>query len=450
MPITSDGKEPNLTPFLSDITKAVSKAVNATRSPKRSSTSIKQVVLDNLDDVIALVSSDGKYRFNQRQLLYALRPIVRAEIDQELKVGNFTGIITDYEAENGEILGMYREPRGSIYHPHRKETITLGTLMVENYKRPEWNYIHLLYCEKEGFNEALKDESWPERHDAMLISSKGFTSRAARDLIDRLAEHDEPVKVFCVHDADAYGTSIYQTFQEETKARGARKIEIINLGLEPWEAVEMGLEVEDISGEPDADDDDNDERRKTRRKPVADYVHEYDREHGTEWADWLQTHRVELNAMTTEQFIEWLDVKMAEHGDGKLIPPPEVLEAELAKRVEAKLREDITGASCERLDWMSRLRPRSLQRRYLTQASWPTASRRCSGVSPTANGVIILRHAPIRQSAAKRRKSDGQAAYSRCGQGAGKGTTDRWQSSRTGGGDRILAASGGAMETRAS
>ena len=37
--------------------------------------------------------------------------------------------------------------------------------------------------------------------------------------------------------------------------------------------------------------------------------------------DWLQTNRVELNAMTTPQLIEWLDEKMAEHGDGKLIPP---------------------------------------------------------------------------------------------------------------------------------
>ena len=35
---------------------------------------------------------------------------------------------------------MYREPRGSIYHPHRGETITLGTLMVEEYERPAWNF----------------------------------------------------------------------------------------------------------------------------------------------------------------------------------------------------------------------------------------------------------------------------------------------------------------------
>jgi hypothetical protein len=65
--------------------------------------------------------------------------------------------------------------------------------------------------------------------------------------------------VFCVHDADAYGTMIYQTLQEATKARGARKIEIINLGLEPWEAVEMSLEVETIE-------------EGKRHKAVADYV----------------------------------------------------------------------------------------------------------------------------------------------------------------------------------
>ncbi len=53
---------------------------------------------------------------------------------------------------------MYREPRGSITHPHRNETITLGTLMVEEYKRPAWNFNKMVYIEKEGANEALKDE----------------------------------------------------------------------------------------------------------------------------------------------------------------------------------------------------------------------------------------------------------------------------------------------------
>jgi hypothetical protein len=220
---------------------------------------------------------------------------------------------------------MYREPRGTIYHPHLNQTITLGTLMVEGYERPDWTFNKVVYVEKEGFAEALKDDRWPERHDCMLMSSKGFTTRAARDLVDKLAEHDEPVTIFCVHDADAWGTMIYQTFQEATKAREARKVTIVNLGLEPWEALAMGLEIEDVE-------------ETQRRKPVADYVLE--RDDGDDWEDWLQTKRVELNAMTTPQFIEWLDEKIA--GYDKLVPPSDVLEAELSEQIGKKVRAAVT------------------------------------------------------------------------------------------------------------
>src|SRR5262249_43835693 len=144
----------------------------------------------------------------------------------------------------------------------------------------------------------------------------------------KLAEHDEPVTVFCVHDADAHGTTIYETFQEATKARGARKIRVINLGLEPWEAIALGLEVEEI--EPGK-----------KRRPVADYVLERDdlAPDGQPWEEWLQTHRIELNAMTTPQFIAWLDDKLA--GYSKLIPPPDILTAELNARVEEKVRDAV-------------------------------------------------------------------------------------------------------------
>lgn len=328
MPITSDGKAPDLLPFFDEIKKAVGRVVRQAHRPDSGvRVSIKDIVLDNLDDVVAEVSGDGHYRFGERQILYKLRPIVQNELGKELTTENFKSIITDYEAENGEIPKMHREPRGSIYHPHRGETLTLGTLMVEEYERPVWTFNKLVYIEKEGFSEALKDERWAERHDCALMSSKGFTTRAARDLVDLLAEHDEPVTIFCVHDADAYGSMIYQTFQEATKARGARKIKIVNLGLEPWEAIEMGLEVETVpAGE--------------RRKPVADYVDRYPCGIARSWSEWLQTRRVELNAMSTPQFIQWLDIKMA--GYDKLIPPGDVIDAELDERITTKVRAAIT------------------------------------------------------------------------------------------------------------
>jgi hypothetical protein len=127
---------------------------------------------------------------------------------------------------------------------------------------------------------------------------------------------------------------IYQTFQEATRARKARKVKIVDLGLQPWEAIDLGLEVEDLE-------------EKDRRKPVADYV--LDRgdaaPDGAAWEEWLQTHRVELNAMTTPQLIEWLDGKMAAYD--KLIPPPDVLEAELETRIEGKVRDAIAARILE-------------------------------------------------------------------------------------------------------
>ena len=233
MPITSDGKAPDLEPFLDNICEAVQKAVNKAHRPNSRDPSMKAIVLDNLDDAVNTVSGDQQFRFNQRQVFYVLRDIVMKELGKELKEGNFNGIITDYEAEHGEIRLMYREPRGSIYHPHTGQTLVLGTLSVERYQRPAWLFNKLVYIEKEGWLETLKAIQWPERHDCAVASTKGFTTRAIRDLVDKLAEHDEPIVVFCVHDADAYGTMIYQTFQEATNARGARKIKVVNIGLEP-------------------------------------------------------------------------------------------------------------------------------------------------------------------------------------------------------------------------
>src|SRR5262249_9798356 len=148
-PITSDGKAPNLKPFRAATSTAAEKAVRKAHRPTAGDRiSQKDIVLDNIDDAIATVSGDREFRFNQRELLYVLRPIVRNETGKDPTEQNFSAIITDYENEHGKIPLMYREPRGSIYHPHIGQTITLGTLMVEDYERPAWLYNKVVYIEK--------------------------------------------------------------------------------------------------------------------------------------------------------------------------------------------------------------------------------------------------------------------------------------------------------------
>ena len=224
VPITTDGKEPDLEPAVDAIRAALAVAIKKARNaPKKETIDICDVVFDSLEEAVADVSDNGKHRFAQRQLLYALRPIVMAETGRELKTANFDKNITEYEAMHGPIPGMYRDNRGGLYQPHTGDDsdIPVGTLMVEAYERPPWTFNKIVYIEKQGYFEVLKAEKWPERHDCALLTSKGYSSRAVRDLIDRLVEHDEPVQVFCVHDADAAGTMIMQTLQE-SRRRAAR------------------------------------------------------------------------------------------------------------------------------------------------------------------------------------------------------------------------------------
>lgn len=327
MPITTDGKAPDLRPFLRYIAFVLEKVVKRAKkqvagSPLAKGLRMKNIILDRLDESIDKASGSREYRFSLRQLFYAVRPHVLDLLKVEPGYNYFAKIITDFEAENGEIEGMYRDPRGTVYHPHTREEIQLGTMQVEQYQRPEHTFNKVIYCEKEGIFPILKAAQWPEHHDCALMTSKGFASRAARDLLDLLGESDEELQVFCIHDADASGTLIYQSLQEGTKARPGRKVQIINLGLEPEEALDMGLQVEDVK------------RDTNKRQPVAEYVDE-------DWQDWLQAHRVELNAMSTPQLLAWLDKKMKAY-EGKLIPPGDVLEDRLEREVRARLEVKIT------------------------------------------------------------------------------------------------------------
>jgi hypothetical protein len=333
-PITTDGKEPDLAPFVEQIAGAIKRVARTAHRARPKGPQIpsegltqKAVFLSRLQEGVVKASGNGVYRFNQRQLFYVLRPFVIESLGAEPSWENFVKIITDYEDQHGDIPGMYRDPRGTVYHPHIGQDIALGTLAVEQYRRPDWTFNKVLYIEKEGFFEALKAARWPERHDCALVTSKGFSTRAVRDLLDLLADSEEPVTVFCIHDADASGSLIYQTLQQETKARPRRRIQIINLGLEPWEAIAMGLEIEAF-------------KRRERYAPIADYVRE--RPDGVHWEEWLQTNRVELNMMTTPQFLAWLDAKMAEHDSVKVVPPDTVLAATAHGLLEEHLRRIIT------------------------------------------------------------------------------------------------------------
>lgn len=334
MPITSDGKEPDLDalnrPICEAIESATGKAKRATRvlSDEEPIDPMNAIIADLVPEAVEAVSEGHTTRFSLRNLYYEMRTLILATGRKEPSYNYFCTVISEYEGEQGhDIRGMYRDPRGMLIHPHTRERIELGTMNVEGYERPKWRFNKVLYIEKGGFMPILEDNKWAERHDCVIMHAQGQATRAVKDVIDLLGDtlNDEPLEFFCVHDADAYGTMIYEKLVEGSLARGARRVTVHNLGLDPWEALEMGLAPEDVIRK---------KGQETKRISVASYVHQ----HRGGWAHWLQKQRVELNAMRPTQLIAWLDEKMERFG-GKVIPPPRVLEPAWRDGLKAGLRD---------------------------------------------------------------------------------------------------------------
>ena len=356
IPIVGDNKTPCLDDFEQEIVEAVQKAVRRSahnNPPQRFSFSNdgeddgdhqedeekperifqRSTILQVLPEAIER-SGDRGYEFSQRSLYYRVRILVKGVIQAEPTYNYFCSVLTDYENEKGEIEKLIRDTRGVYVEPHGGELMPMGTVTVAAYARPAWSYSNILFLEKEDLVSALKKSGFLDRWDCFATSSKGFSTRAVRDLIDKIgsASGDEPTKFFCVHDADASGSLISQTLTKATKARAARTVEVVDLGFFPWTALSEGLLRETV------------ERKSKYRRPVADYIKARDaankiRNPNNEpnWESWLQNWRVELNAMTTAEFVDWMNSQFIKHGAAKVIPSEQLALQMVSETVETQL-----------------------------------------------------------------------------------------------------------------
>lgn len=335
VPLISSGKDPDLAPMLLEVTRTCETAIRGARrtAPKdeKSNTSQKSIILRRVKEATARLSGGGTCLFSLRQMFYFIRPFLIHAIGKEPSYGTFGRIIGEFEDDEGDIEGLYRDDRGTLYHPHTGERIPLGTRSVANYERQEWAINKVLYCEKEGFFPILIHAKWPERHDCALLTSKGYATRAVRELLRIIAKSKEPVTIYCLHDGDGPGTMIFQSLARELEKHG---IFVVNLGLDPAEAREMGLAPEPVTSGKTG------RSGKATRIPVADYIPAEDEE-------WLQNFRIELNAMSTPQFLEFLDRKIGEHIrqqgiPSKVIPPNAVVKRQFEKDVEQEVTRRLT------------------------------------------------------------------------------------------------------------
>ena len=144
-----------------------------------------------------------------RQIYYQARPkIMEMTDDKELPTDIFPKLcclITSKKRVSD--WNVVYDARGHLEEPHTNRRIGVGTIEIGNYlhaiKEPEivsaefsdanvdiigpsGNLSGVLFCEKEGFNPLFKAANLANRHDLMIISTKGVSVTAARLLIDEI------------------------------------------------------------------------------------------------------------------------------------------------------------------------------------------------------------------------------------------------------------------------
>jgi hypothetical protein len=191
-------------------------AIAVWRGEQKKLPTVEDLVLELLPGAIKTEAASG-HLFNTRRLLYRIRDdVLRRRIGKGLILNTFEPLVTEIGADQGDLhLPLIGEARSNFRIPHHLGGMTVapGTLSVRQFRRLAWTFKKIVIIEKVDLRLTLEQTRRDERRDALLMSSKGFTTRAARDLIDAIAETGEPIVVFSVHDADAAGTLIQHTLQ---------------------------------------------------------------------------------------------------------------------------------------------------------------------------------------------------------------------------------------------
>jgi hypothetical protein len=356
------------------VTKEWTKRRKAEERGRRSRLSRQYIYSDRVDftavaDAIlpgayAHASGDGKHTVPKRTLYYSCRERFREMTGRELAYKYFANtLLVQYMNRHPETAAwkVTADPRGTLTIPNcgHEVRIPCGTIQIDNHLaraartcapfdvearlRTEWpslaagqRYQAVLYIEKEGFEPVLAEAKIAERFDLSIVSCKGQSVVAARKFVDHVCRASGGVPLYVVHDMDKSGFEISQRltrvsdWAEENDCVTYRFQNDINV-------TDLGLRLEDA-----------------RRYDLA---HERCQFEGGFTSDSICTpeeraflrsdRRIELNAFTVPQFIEWLVEKLRHLLPERLVPSDDILESAYRRAlVVTRLNEAIEEA-CE-------------------------------------------------------------------------------------------------------
>jgi hypothetical protein len=142
------------------------------------------------------------------------------------------------------------------------------------------------------------------------MSTKGMSTTAARELLDKLSPRIDQILV--LHDFDVSGFTILGTLASDSRRYqfSNKAIPIVDIGLRLTDVQALDLQSESVLVS------DSWAGRALYGATAAEIA-------------FLRQQRVELNAMTSRQFVDHLEAKLTEQGVSKVIPEEDVIESQV-------------------------------------------------------------------------------------------------------------------------
>jgi len=310
--------------------------------------SIKDAAHFMMERAYLAASAQGTLPATARQVMYAARPLVLWLTGGKCWSDSayFTQhLLPDFMEEylESDAWNVVFDARGHFREPHTEGRTDLGTLEVRQYVEswqnsgggaldltdllpetlfptcgPDNRFHFALFIEKEGFNPLLRAAQVAERYDLAIMSTKGMSVTAARELVERLSERE--VTILVLRDFDKAGFSIAHTLATSSRRYTFGSTpNVVDLGLRLADVQAMGLASEPVEYGGRQDPRWN-LRESGATEAECDYL-----AHTSGRGRW-QGQRVELNAMAADQFVGFLEAKLQAAGVGKVVPDAEVLE----------------------------------------------------------------------------------------------------------------------------
>ena len=316
------------------------------RERRKHRLTLKEAVFRVMEAAYLVASASGTLPANARQIFYVARRLIQSLVEPGTVLVSqyFTQtLLPDYIEEHSPDWEPAYDARGHFVEPHTNRTSGLGTLDVEAYLKrlarpevvpvslarariktcgPSGRFGGVLFIEKEGFMPLIEAAEIAKRHDLLITSSKGFSVVAVRRLIDELCGR-RGLPLYILHDFDISGFGIAKTLINDSRRYRFRH-QIKNV-------VDLGLRLFDIASLPDEE--------VSIGKNYAAIVARLKTNGATEeeiayllcgplHAGIIDSgRRVELNALTSDQFVAFVERKLNAAGARKVVPDGETMTA---------------------------------------------------------------------------------------------------------------------------